>query len=191
MPSTSGRSMSSGAATPAALSPRRRRLPSAVGSTKGAFAMSPGATLETATCRSLLDICVGGAPTSIASSSAPPTASMPATRAPATSLPAAPPLVASTIAPSVSTASPAFSPDISPPSPKRPPPLRPLRNSLTESSVTGGRLGGGVLGGGEGGGGGGDGWIVSSLMSPSRYWIDSRLMYVVDVSEKLVGVGVG
>ena len=61
---------------------------------------------------------------------------------------------------------------------------------MTESSVTGGRLGGGVLGGGEGGGGGGDGWIVSSLMSPSRYWIDSRLMYVVDVSEKLVGVAI-
>jgi len=59
---------------------------------------------------------------------------------------------------------------------------------LTESSVTGGRLGGGVLGGGEGGGGGGDGWIVSSLISPSRYWIDSRLMYVVDVSEKLVSI---
>ena len=30
--------------------------------------------------------------------------------------------------------------------------------------------------------------MVLRLMSASRYWIELRLIYVVDVSEKLVGV---
>ena len=80
------------------------------------------------------------------------------------------------------------------------PASKPLMSSFTDSRVTGGTLGGGVLGGGMGGGGGGEGWMTSRLISPSRYWIELRLMYVVDVSEKLseivrvrvrVRVGVG
>ena len=65
---------------------------------------------------------------------------------------------------------------------------KPLIRSLTDSSVTGGTLGGGVLGGGCGGGGGGEGWMVVRSISAARYGIDSRLMYVVDVREKLVSM---
>ena len=59
---------------------------------------------------------------------------------------------------------------------------------MTASTVTGGTLGGGVLGGGKGGGGGGDGWMVPTLMSGPSSSSDSRLMYAVDVSEKLVSM---
>ena len=45
-----------------------------------------------------------------------------------------------------------------------------------------------MLGGGEGGGGGGDGWMLLRSISAPRYWIELRLMYVVDVSEKLAEI---
>ena len=36
--------------------------------------------------------------------------------------------------------------------------------------------------------GGGDGWMLLISISAPRYWIELRLMYVVDVSEKLVAI---
>ena len=101
----------------------------------------------------------------------------------ATSLPLVPPLVASSSVPIVSTASPAFASNCS-----GSPVSKPLMSSLTDSRVTGGTLGGGVLGGGMGGGGGGEGWMVVRSISASRYWIELRLMYVVEVSEKLAKI---
>ena len=90
--------------------------------------------------------------------------------------------------PSVSTATPALSATAPWPATSGSTVSKPLTRSLTESSVTGGTLGGGVLGGGCGGGGGGAGWMASRSISAARYGIDSRLMYVVDVSEKLVSM---
>ena len=116
MLSTSGRSRSSGTETPAALSPRRRLLPpSAPGTTNGSLARLSGAVFATESCRSGLEICTGGAPTSTPPNSAPPTIPMPATSASETSLPAVPPLVASSIVPSVLTATSACSAETSPP----------------------------------------------------------------------------
>ena len=89
--------------------------------------------------------------------------------------------------PSVSTATPALSATAPWPATSGSTVSKPLTRSLTDSSVTGGTLGGGVLGGGCGGGGG-EGWMASRSISAARYGIDSRLMYVVDVSEKLVSM---
>ena len=88
--------------------------------------------------------------------------------------------------PSVSTATPALSATAPWPATSGSTVSKPLTRSLTDSSVTGGTLGGGVLGGGCGGGG--EGWMASRSISAARYGIDSRLMYVVDVSEKLVSM---
>ena len=103
-------------------------------------------------------------------------------------MPLVPPLVASNIVPKVSTARLALSSTTFSSTSSGSSASKVLTRSLTESSVTGGTLGGGVLGGGMGGGGGGEGWMVLRSMSASRYWIELRLMYVVDVSEKLAEI---